>query len=117
MELDIESKSEVLFEVENMEDDRSVVSSKDGTSNGKTAEIMTKAKIRVSDKAKLSSKAKNDKVVIPCKPVVVLEISDVAKFTNMIENECNSNFIVDIAGRWLKNTTNSSRPKPKFQNS
>lgn len=49
MKLDTESKSKVLFEVENMEVDRSVMSSKDGTSNGKTAEIMTKAKIIVSN--------------------------------------------------------------------
>lgn len=58
------------------------MSSKDGTSNGKTADIMTKAKIIVSNQAKLSSKAKNDKV-IPCKIVGVIEILDVAKFTNM----------------------------------
>lgn len=73
MKLDTESKSKVLFEVENMKVDRSVMSSKDGTSKGKTAEIMTKAKIIVSNQAKLSSKAKNDKV-IPRKIVGVLGI-------------------------------------------
>lgn len=47
MELDIENKSEVLFEIENIEE--SAVNSKDVTSNGETDENIAKAKISVSD--------------------------------------------------------------------
>lgn len=46
MERDIKSKSHVFSQIENMEDDRSVVSFKDGTTDEST-ESMTEANITV----------------------------------------------------------------------
>lgn len=38
---------------------------------------------------------------------MVLEISVAADFTKMVETECDSNFIVDITGGWIKIITDS----------
>lgn len=76
---------------------------------------LPEAKISVSDEAKLPSKAKEDQE-IPPKPTMVLEISDAADFTKMVENECYSNFTVDIAGGWVKIITDSYSPKAKISN-
>lgn len=82
------------------------VSSKDGATNDEAAESMTEAKFSVSDEVKLPSNSKNVKVTAP-KSVMVLEISDVAEFSKIIEIECYSNFIVDIVGVWVKIITDS----------
>lgn len=47
---------------------------------------------------------------------MVLEISVAADFTKMIETECDSDFIVDIAGGWIKIITDSYSTKAKISN-
>lgn len=51
---------------------------------------------------------------IPPKSIMVSEIQDVTGFTQQIANECVSNFMVSIAGRWVKITTETYNVKDKI---
>lgn len=113
MELDTDSKSEVISEVENRNDDKSVVSSKDSVANGETAETMIDSKISVSDESKLTSKENTDKIILP-KRIVELESLNVAEFIKLVETECDSHFIIAAAGRWVKITTDSFSTNSNF---
>lgn len=50
------------------------------------------------------------------KPIMIREIMDIVSFTTKLEAERDPDFLVEIAGRWLKFITNSFATKNKIIN-
>lgn len=99
-----------------MDDNRCIVNSKDSATNGVTDKCMTEAKIAFLTRQIYLVKQKMTKLPPPSQKnhIMVLKTSNVAEFTKLMETECDWNFIVDIAGRWVKITVGSFKTKTKI---
>lgn len=117
-ELNNDSKSDMFSEVEDMDDGRS---KKQYAPEMAPLVRLQREKFQV---LKLALPKRLNQIIvrkkpyknIPHKPIIILEILDDTKFTKLIETQCDPNFMVDIAGRLLKITTESKSVKDKIIN-
>lgn len=107
------ANTDLLSESEDMQQDYFEEISTDGATGS-----ISEPNIAVSEASPLEMKLKDvsiSKIISePPKLIMAHEIMDVTNFTYRLENECNTDFLVEISGRWINLQTKTFAMKNKI---